>query len=127
MRKDRNSLFCAAALLQQIMMSFLTQEGGRVVITWGATEKDGLVATHKPPETQNKKKALIFMKSQQEVTPENFNDVVFCMESNVNTLEFLSSLASNVYFPVRTETWSYYVIICAMLCTELTRRYMISA
>ena len=98
--------FFAAALLQQIMMSFLTQEGGRVVITWGATEKDGLVATHKPPETQNKKKALIFMKSQQEVTPENFNDVVFCMESNVNTLEFLSSLASNVYFPVRTETWS---------------------
>ncbi len=87
--------------MQQTMMAFLNQEGGRAVITWGATEKDGLVASQKPPETQNKKKALIFMKSQQEVTPENFNDVVFCMENNVNTLEFLSTLASNVYFPVR--------------------------
>ena len=86
--------------MQNVMMQFLNDEGGKAVITWGPTEKDGLVATQKPPESQNKKKALIFMKTQQEVTMENFDDVVFCMENNTNTLEYLSSIANNVFFPV---------------------------
>jgi dynein heavy chain len=88
------------------MLDFLNSEVGRVVVSCGPIEKgvDSLVATIDPPETQNKKKAMVFMKTQQEVTVENFREVVFFSENTPNSLEHLFHLANTVYFQVLTNT-----------------------